>query len=325
MNNAVGCLTISRMSDCLPCRKEVPYPIVSAESVPSLIANLTYALYGTLKKSLVAGKIVWNIPCDPNNTAQIANIPRLPEEGLLCYFIRVIQGSSYNGIWSGTGAPTGNPATATALPGDFYIDTAASYLYGPLSTVWPAGVSLIGPTGQGFRWRGAWVSGQNYLPYDVTTNAGSCYQCILAITGSATVPGSDATHFSILAQVGANGTNGTNGTNGANGNWSTAQTINTQTGTSYTLVIGDAGNIITLNNAASIALTIPLNASVAFTAGQRIDITQLGAGRVTITPVSGSVVISSSNGLITRVQYSTASLVYLGSNTWLAVGDLAAS
>jgi len=88
LNNAVGCLTISRMSDCLPCRKEVPYPIVSAESVPSLIANLTYALYGAITKSLVAGKIVWNIPCDPNNTAQVAGVPRMPGEGLLCYIIR---------------------------------------------------------------------------------------------------------------------------------------------------------------------------------------------------------------------------------------------
>lgn len=264
MNNAVGCLTISRMPDCLPCRKEVPYPIVSAESVPSLIANLTYALYGTIAKSLVAGKIVWNIPCDPNNTAQIANIPRLPEEGLLCYFIRVIQGSSYNGIWSGTGAPTGNPATVTALPGDFYIDAAAHYLYGPLTSGgWPAGVSLIGPAGA---------------------------------TGPA----------------------------GSNGNWSTPQAINTQTGTTYTLQLADAGNLVTLNNSGAITLNITTDGSISYPTGTRYDICQLGAGRVTITPVSG-VTINSANGLITRAEYSCATLVKLSYDTWLAVGDLAVS
>lgn len=68
---------------------EVPYPQISSESVPSLIGNLVYALYGTINKSVVNGRVVWDIPCDPNNTAQADNIPREEGEGLLCYLIRV--------------------------------------------------------------------------------------------------------------------------------------------------------------------------------------------------------------------------------------------
>ena len=71
------------------CRKDIPYPSVSGESVPSLINNLVSALYGTnVTKSVVNRQVVWNIPCDPNNTSQISGLPRNPGEGLLCYLIR---------------------------------------------------------------------------------------------------------------------------------------------------------------------------------------------------------------------------------------------
>ena len=71
------------------CRQDIPYPQVSHESVPSLIDNLVLALYGTITKSVVNGRVVWNIPCDPSaDPATIDGFPRLPGEGLLCYIIR---------------------------------------------------------------------------------------------------------------------------------------------------------------------------------------------------------------------------------------------
>jgi hypothetical protein len=54
-----------------------------------LISNLVYALYGNITKSVENGRVVWNIPCDPNNTAETDNIPREEGEGLLCYLLRV--------------------------------------------------------------------------------------------------------------------------------------------------------------------------------------------------------------------------------------------
>jgi alpha-tubulin suppressor-like RCC1 family protein len=72
------------------CNADTPYPSISHESVPSLIDNLVNALYGAITKDVSSGKVVWNIPCDPNNTTEIANVPRYPNEGLLCYFIRVL-------------------------------------------------------------------------------------------------------------------------------------------------------------------------------------------------------------------------------------------
>jgi len=71
------------------CRQDIPYPQVSPESVPSLIDNLVNALYGSISKCVKNGRVIWNIPCDPNNTSEVDNIPREEGEGLLCYLIRV--------------------------------------------------------------------------------------------------------------------------------------------------------------------------------------------------------------------------------------------
>lgn len=63
--------------------------------------------------------------------------------------------------------------------------------------------------------------------------------------------------------------------------------VNTQTGTSYTFVAADAANIVTLNNAAAITVTVPPNSSVAFPIGTQIDVVQLGAGKVTLAQGAG--------------------------------------
>ena len=97
------------------CRQDIPYPQISSESVPSLISNLVYALYGTISKSVVDGRIVWDIPCDPNNTAEIDDIPREEGEGLLCYLIRVFNDTVATSFlrWAFTGNGT---TTSFSLP-----------------------------------------------------------------------------------------------------------------------------------------------------------------------------------------------------------------
>lgn len=53
-----------------------------------------------------------------------------------------LAGSDGRTILSGSGAPT-----TQGEDGDFYLDTAASTLYGPKNVTWPTGVSLVGPAG----------------------------------------------------------------------------------------------------------------------------------------------------------------------------------
>jgi hypothetical protein len=112
-------------------------------------------------------------------------------------------------------------------------------------------------------------------------------------------------------------------TTGVNGDWSTAQAINAQTGTSYTLVLGDAGKCVQITNGGNITLTVPPNSSVAFSVGVHIDITQWGAGQITVAQGSG-VTIRSSPTRKLRGQYAAAHLFKVATDEWLLTGDLAA-
>ena len=84
--------------------------------------------------------------------------------------------------------------------------------------------------------------------------------------------------------------------------------VNAQTGTSYTLLLTDAGKQVTMTNSAASVLTIPPNASVAFDIGTRIQVIQLGAGAVTLTPGS-AVTVSSLATTLAMAQYQVATLI----------------
>jgi hypothetical protein len=100
--------------------------------------------------------------------------------------------------------------------------------------------------------------------------------------------------------------------------------LNAQTGTTYTAVLADDGKLVTCDNAAAIALTIPPNSSVAFGIGTQINIMQLGAGQVTITAGSGVTFRSAGTKVKTNGQYSVATCVKIATDTWVLVGNLSA-
>ena len=100
--------------------------------------------------------------------------------------------------------------------------------------------------------------------------------------------------------------------------------INAQTGTTYTTVLTDDGKLITCSNAASIALTIPPNSSVAYGIGTQINIAQLGAGTVTITAGAGVTLRSAGSKLKTDAQYAVATCAKIATDTWVVVGNLKA-
>jgi hypothetical protein len=100
--------------------------------------------------------------------------------------------------------------------------------------------------------------------------------------------------------------------------------INAQTGTTYTTVLADDGKLVTCDNAASIALTIPPNSSVAYGIGTQINIMQLGAGTVTITAGAGVTLQSAGSKLKTDAQYAVATCAKIATDTWVVVGNLKA-
>jgi hypothetical protein len=100
-------------------------------------------------------------------------------------------------------------------------------------------------------------------------------------------------------------------------------TLNAQTGTTYTLALTDAHDLVTLSNASAITLTIPTNASVAFTIGDQVNIVQLGAGQVTVGG-AGVTIRSQGSKLKLNGQYSAATLIKIGTDEWILVGNTAA-
>ena len=102
--------------------------------------------------------------------------------------------------------------------------------------------------------------------------------------------------------------------------------INTQTGTTYTTVLADNGKLTTLSNASAIAVTIPLNSSVAYPVGAQINMAQLGAGQVTVSGAGGVTLVSTGATAATpktRAQYSTLTCVQTSTDNWLVIGDIA--
>jgi hypothetical protein len=101
--------------------------------------------------------------------------------------------------------------------------------------------------------------------------------------------------------------------------------INAQTGTTYTTVLADDGKLVTCDNAASIALTIPPNSSVAYGIGTQINIMQMDAtGTVTITAGAGVTLNSAGSKLKTDAQYAVATCAKIATDIWVVVGNLKA-
>ena len=101
--------------------------------------------------------------------------------------------------------------------------------------------------------------------------------------------------------------------------------INTQTGTTYTTVLADNGKLTTLSNASAIAVTIPLNSSVAYPVGAQINMAQLGAGQVTVSGAGGVTLVSTGATAATpttRAQYSTLTCVQTSTDNWIVMRDI---
>ena len=101
-------------------------------------------------------------------------------------------------------------------------------------------------------------------------------------------------------------------------------TLNAQTGTTYTLVAGDAaGKLVTTSNAAAITVTVPPSV---FAAGEQINLQSIGAGLTTFAAGAGVTITSTgatSAAPILRAQYSACTVICTASNVFTIVGDLA--
>lgn len=99
-------------------------------------------------------------------------------------------------------------------------------------------------------------------------------------------------------------------------------TITNRQTASYTLVLADADKLVEMNVATANNLTVPLNSSIAFPVGTKIDLAQYGAGQTTVVATGGVTVRSAGGALKLAVQYSGATLVKIATNEWYLFGDI---
>lgn len=97
---------------------------------------------------------------------------------------------------------------------------------------------------------------------------------------------------------------------------SVSELVNAQTGTTYTVVVGDLAKLLTLSNGSAVAVTLP-EATSPFDAGWYADVRNLGVGTVTITPTTSTI-----NGASTLVLLTGESARIISDGTDYQVTDL---
>lgn len=97
--------------------------------------------------------------------------------------------------------------------------------------------------------------------------------------------------------------------------------INRKTG-SYTLILSDAYQLVSIDSGSATTWTIPANSTVPFNIGTRIHGLRLGAGSVTIAAAGGVTIHSRAPGLAAGGQYARFEVEKIGTDEWVAFGDL---
>lgn len=87
--------------------------------------------------------------------------------------------------------------------------------------------------------------------------------------------------------------------------------------TAFTLVQADSGEIIPVNSASSVAVTVP-----SLAVGTSIELFRMGAGAVTLTASGTTFTVPTGSTATPRVQGSTISLLWLTTTSVLVGGDL---
>lgn len=90
-------------------------------------------------------------------------------------------------------------------------------------------------------------------------------------------------------------------------------------GSSYTLVLSDAGKQVEYTGTTAATFTVPVNSAVAFGIGTVISLYLAGTGALTIAG-AGGVTVNSPAGFRLTTQYAAASLVQRAPNVWALSG-----
>jgi hypothetical protein len=149
----------------------------------------------------------------------------------------------------------------------------------------------------------------------------------IAVSGQGTIA-ADSKTDTLTFIAGSNVTITTNTTNdeitinASGGGGSSFSAVRTQSGTSYTLALTDAGAYIQTTSTTAVAISIPLQSSVAWERDTEIYFEQNGTGQITISGVSGVTLNTSETGK-SFARYSVLALKRVAENVWTLTGERA--
>jgi hypothetical protein len=248
------------------------------------------------------------------------------------------QGSGVSVLGSYVDVPSLESDNPTGNIGDAYLVGTDLYIWSDLNSEWvnagtfvgdtgptgPTGPGVTGPTGPTGATGLEGPTGPSGGPTGPTGPSGPAGPT--GPTGAQGLQGATGAASTVTGPTGptgpgVTGPTGPLGPTGPEGAWSTAQSISTKS-ENYTLDTADAGYLLKCTSGSSTQILIPTNAAEAFSIGQRVDILQHGAGQVTVAPDTGVTLRATPTAKL-RAQYSTASVVKIGTDEWLLVGDLA--
>ena len=196
---------------------------------------------------------------------------------------------------AGTTGPTGAASTVTGPTG---LAGAASTVTGPTGLA-----GITGPSGPGANQYLNTTSNVTFASTTVTGNVtlGSTQADNLTFNGSV----SAATSLSTASSVGYLGT-----------------PINTQNGSSYSIILSDMGKTVYMTYAGTATLTIPANITTAFPVGTIINIVASSGTTVTVSITSDTLYLGGSGitGTRTVAAFGMASIMKVSSTAWYISG-----
>ena len=96
--------------------------------------------------------------------------------------------------------------------------------------------------------------------------------------------------------------------------------VTTSAATFYRVDADDENSLILFTSGTAVTVELALNATNEIPIGFIMHVHQQGAGQITIVPVDG-VTANSSRSLATGAQYAALSLMKVGTDAWVVVGD----
>lgn len=94
------------------------------------------------------------------------------------------------------------------------------------------------------------------------------------------------------------------------------------TGASNTISNRNVGALTKVSHTVTSTVIVPTNTAVPLPIGIELEFAAIGAGQVVFSPFDGTVTVDSAETLKLRKQWSAGTLIKLGFNHWLLVGDL---